>query len=93
MSVFGFFNLALLFLHTPLLHGANVVRLHCMCTVRSAIANMGGPSKVARDYGFSVQQVCNWAVRGVPARILLDNQAFSKALYSAGYERKKQLAA
>ena len=54
---------------------------------------MGGPSKVARDYGFSVQQVCNWAIRGVPARILLDNEDFSKALYSAGYERKKKLTA
>ena len=53
---------------------------------------MGGPSKVARDYGFSVQQVCNWAVRGVPARVILDNELFAQALYQAGYERKKQAA-
>ncbi|WP_353849877.1 YdaS family helix-turn-helix protein [Accumulibacter sp.] len=63
-----------------------------MCTLRSAIASMGGPSKVARDYGFSVQQVCNWAVRGVPARVILDNESFAQALYQAGYERKKQAA-
>ena len=53
---------------------------------------MGGPSKVARDYGFSVQQVCNWSVRGVPARVILDNESFAQALYQAGYERKKQAA-
>ena len=63
-----------------------------MSTVRSVIVSMGGPSKVARDYGFSVQQFCNWAVRGVPARVILDNEAFAQALYQAGYERKKQAA-
>ncbi len=63
-----------------------------MSTVRSVIVSMGGPSKVARDYGFSVQQVCNWAVRGVPARVILDNESFAQAGYQAGYERKKQAA-
>lgn len=77
---------------SDLLHAGIVVRLHCMCTLRSVIASMGGPSKVARDYGFSVQQVCNWAVRGVPARVILDNESFAQALYQAGYERKKQAA-
>jgi len=54
---------------------------------------MGGPSKVARDYGFTVQQVCNWTVRGVPARVILDNAEFAQALANAGYERSKKQAA
>lgn len=83
----------ILFLHTLLLHAEIAVRLHCMCTIRSAIVSMGGPSKVARDFGFSVQQVCNWAVRGVPARVILDNERFAQALANAGYERPRKQAA
>lgn len=83
----------ILFLHRLLLHASIAFRLHYMCTLRSAIVSMGGPSKVARDYGFTVQQVCNWAVRGVPARVILDNEDFAQALTNAGYERNKKQAA
>lgn len=48
---------------------------------------------MARDYGFTVQQVCNWAVRGVPARVILENDEFAKAITMAGYKRPKKQSA
>jgi hypothetical protein len=58
-----------------------------MCTVKQAIHALGGPSAVARAFGFTVQQVCNWSTRGIPARLLLDHPKFFAALKDAGYSR------
>lgn len=83
----------ILFLQAVLLHTSIQDRLHSMCNNRSAIYALGGPSKVARDYGFKVQRVCNWGTRGIPARVILDNEAFAKALEKAGYDRLNKAAA
>lgn len=58
-----------------------------MCKDRDIINSLGGPSKVAKDFGFSVQRVCNWGVRGIPADVILDNKDFATRLFDAGYER------
>lgn len=58
-----------------------------MCNAKLIISSLGGPSKVARDYGFSVQRVCNWGMRGIPPAVLVDYPQFAKALADAGYQR------
>ncbi|HND81666.1 MAG TPA: hypothetical protein PLS39_14860 [Accumulibacter sp.] len=58
-----------------------------MCNSKSVIAALGGPSRVAKEYGFSVQRVCNWGVRGIPASVILENSRFADALLAAGYKR------
>ena len=63
-----------------------------MCKDRGIIKLLGGPSKVARDYGFSVQRVCNWGDRGIPADVILDNPTFASALRKVGYSREKKAA-
>ena len=59
-----------------------------MCKDKDIINLLGGPSKVAKDFGFSVQRVCNWGVRGIPADVILDSPEFAAKIYEAGYERK-----
>ena len=75
-----------------LLHGTICSRLHGMCKDRDIIRLLGGPSKVAREYGFSVQRVSNWGERGIPAEVILDNPKFASALRKAGYSREKKAA-
>lgn len=67
-------------------------RLHGMCKDREIIKLLGGPTKVARDYGFSVQRVSNWGERGIPAFVILDNPKFAAALRKSGYSRVKKAA-
>lgn len=56
---------------------------------REAIAKLGGLSAVARRYGYSAGQVGNWARRGIPLHVLMDNKRLASALKAAGYERTK----
>jgi len=77
-------------LHKELLHSANWSRLHIMCNAKLIIAALGGASKVAKDYGFSAQRVCNWGLRGIPASVILGNPGFARALAEAGYEHKQE---
>lgn len=71
-----------------LLHDAISFRLNAMCKAISAIKALGGPSQVAREFGFSVQRVSNWSKRGIPADVILDNPTFAQQLFAAGYVRK-----
>lgn len=64
-----------------------------MCKSKDIIKSLGGPSKVAKDFGFSVQRVCNWGIRGIPADVILSNPEFARRLYLAGYERQTGQAA
>ena len=61
-----------------------------MCNAKSIISALGGPSHVAKTYGFKPQRVCNWGKRGIPDSILLDHPEFSSALFLAGYVREKR---
>lgn len=61
-----------------------------MCNCKLIIAALGGPTKVAKDYGFSVQRVCNWGLRGIPPAVILGNPGFAKALAGAGYEHRQE---
>jgi hypothetical protein len=74
-------------LHDLLLHKPISSRLHFMCNSKSVIAALGGPSQVAKQYGFSVQRVCNWGVRGIPASVIIENPVFAEAIRAAGYRR------
>lgn len=59
--------------------------------LKMVIAALGGPSRVATDYGFSVQRVCNWYRRGIPATVILDNPGFAGAIFAAGYRRNEEV--
>lgn len=54
---------------------------------REAIEKLGGPSAVARRYGYKQSQVSNWIVRGIPARVIADDHRLTRALRQAGYKR------
>jgi hypothetical protein len=58
-----------------------------MCKDKTIIDALGGPSKVAKDFGFSVQRVSNWGRRGIPADVILDTPMFADRLRDAGYTR------
>lgn len=60
-----------------------------MCNAKMIICALGGVSKVAKDFGFSVQRVCNWGARGIPPSVILGHPGFAKALAEAGYEHKQ----
>lgn len=40
-----------------------------MSPLNQAIANHGGPARVAGILGVSVQRLCNWTERGVPTEM------------------------
>jgi hypothetical protein len=40
---------------------------------KDLIDTLGGPAKLARRLGYSVQRVENWKKRGIPAQVRLDN--------------------
>lgn len=61
-----------------------------MCNTKVIIAALGGPTKVAKDHGFSVQRVCNWGLRGIPPAVILQNPRFSMALAEAGYVHNQE---
>ena len=65
------------------------LKLHGMCKDKLIINRLGGPSKVAKEFGFSVQRVSNWGVRGIPADVILDNPKFAKRIAEAGYTRQE----
>lgn len=54
---------------------------------KQAIDGLGGPAVVAKRYGYSNSRVCNWIVRGIPSRVLLDDKRLARALKSKGYQR------
>jgi hypothetical protein len=50
-----------------------------MTDLVSAI-KMYGQIAVAKKLGFTVQRVNNWTRRGIPPRVILDNQKFFKKI-------------
>ena len=38
------------------------------------IEELGGPAKLAKRLGFTVQRVTNWRVRGIPPKVKIDHQ-------------------
>lgn len=74
-------------LNTELLHTEFCAKLHAMFIDRMIIKSLGGPAVVARNFGYSVQQVSNWGRRGIPAKEIVENQPFATALKRAGYKR------
>ena len=51
------------------------------------IQNMSEQKKVAKKLGFTTERVNNWLVRGIPARVMLDNHKLFKR-----YANKKPAA-
>lgn len=54
---------------------------------KEAIAKLGKSGEVARRYGYKQSTVANWAQRGIPAHVLLDDKKLARALKRAGYKR------
>ena len=70
-----------------LLHIPIEPKLHFMCNAKHVISLLGGPARVAKEFGFSIQRVSNWGARGIPPAVIVDHPAFARALRDAGYER------
>lgn len=52
---------------------------------RQVIIDLGGPSAVAKRFGFKLQRVCNWQARGIPDEVVFRNPQFARSLADAGY--------
>lgn len=57
---------------------------------KAAIQKMGKSGEVSRRYGYKQSTVANWARRGIPAHVLIDDKRLARALKRAGYNRNEQ---
>lgn len=82
------------FLNAMLLHSEFWCNLNSMCNDATSIIikDLGGPSALARELGYSVARVFNWTTRGIPplemlkhAAVFQRSPAFPCLIQSLGY--------